>query len=66
MNKEEGRLLLEKKTNTAIEFDESMVENKTSNLINDNHIDYVDTNKSETYSDSDSACVSDYDSLVEK
>ena len=47
-----------------------MIENQTSNLINDNHIDCVHTNKRETYSDSDSdsdsAHGSDYDSLVEK
>ena len=43
-----------------------MIENATSNLSNDNCIDFVDINKSKTHSDSDSACCSDNDSLVEK
>ena len=66
MNKEEGRLLLENPTNAAIEFDESIMENTSSSLINDNCIDYVDTNKNETYSDSDSSCCSKNEPVVEK
>ena len=65
-SKEEGRSLLENTTNEAIEFDESMIDNTSSNLINDNCIDCVDTNKNETCSDSDSSCCSKNEAVVEK
>ena len=66
MNKEEGQLLLENPTNVAIEFAESMIENTSSSWINDNHTDCVDTNKNETYGDSDSSCCSKNEHVVEK
>ena len=66
MNKEEGRLLLNNITNAKNEFDWSGIENPISNLINDHFIDYVDTNKNKTNSDSDSSSCSGYEAVVEK
>ena len=66
MNKEEGRLLLDNTTNAENEFDGSGIENPISNLINDNYIDHVDTNKNKTFSDNDSSSCSGYEAVVEK
>ena len=66
MNKDEGRLLLENTNNAAIEIDDGMTENTSSNLINDHHVDCVKTNKTETHADSDSSSCSDYEAAIEK
>ena len=66
MNQDEGRALIENTNNAANELCEGMTENTSSCLINECFIDYVNTNKTETHSDSDSFCSSDYEAVIEK
>ena len=55
MNVEEGQLLLEECKKAEINSDEGIVNNNGSNVISDNHIDFVEIMHEEIFVDSDSS-----------
>ena len=66
MDKEEGESLLEKSANAEMESNEIIIENSSSNLINGDCIDCVDTTTHATYVDSDGSSSGENDAVVEK
>ena len=66
MDKEEGESLLEKSANAEMESNEIIIENTSSNLINGDFIDYVDTTTNTTYADSDSSSSGEHEDVVDE
>ena len=56
----------QKKNSAAIESDESIVENTSSNVINDNHIEFVEIIRNEIYINSDSSSSGEFVPAVYK
>ena len=66
MTEEEGMKLLQNTTDATSECDANMTENANSNVINDDCMHYVETNKDINYAESDSSCGREDEARVEK